>query len=79
MPTPEEVEVEQAWTMDKYDVPQGDLEFWAMRRGIEPAGRNGACAAENRWGATLARRLAIVAVLAYAAGLAMQACTAPLG
>ena len=26
--------MEQAWTVDKYDVPRGDLEFWATRRGI---------------------------------------------
>ena len=26
--------MEQAWTVDKYDIPRGDLEFWATRRGI---------------------------------------------
>ena len=27
-------EMEQSWTVDKYDVPSGDLEFWARRRGL---------------------------------------------
>jgi hypothetical protein len=25
--------MEQRWTVDRYDVPSGDLEFWALRRG----------------------------------------------
>lgn len=25
--------MEQRWTVDRYDAPSGDLEFWAMRRG----------------------------------------------
>ena len=28
--------MEQRWTVDRYDVPSGDLEFWAMRRGRFP-------------------------------------------
>ena len=28
--------MEQRWTVDRYDVPSGDLEFWAMRRGKVP-------------------------------------------
>ncbi len=35
--------MEQSWTFDRYDVPSGDLEFWAIRRGTfpraEPQGR----------------------------------------
>jgi hypothetical protein len=35
--------MEQSWTFDRYDVPSGDLEFWAIRRGkfarIEAQGR----------------------------------------
>lgn len=25
--------MEQRWTVDRYDEPSGDLEFWALRRG----------------------------------------------
>jgi hypothetical protein len=32
--------MEQSWTVDKYDVPSGDLEFWATRRGKMPAVAN---------------------------------------
>ena len=32
--------MEQRWTVDRYDVPSGDLEFWAMRRGKFPAAAN---------------------------------------
>jgi hypothetical protein len=28
--------MEQRWTVDRYDMPSGDLEFWAMRRGKIP-------------------------------------------
>jgi len=28
--------MEQSWTFDRYDVPSGDLEFWAIRRGKFP-------------------------------------------
>ena len=70
--------MEQAWTVDKYDIPRGDLEFWATRRGmLEPA--DSALVAESWRGAILMRRLAIVAALSYATGLALQACLTPLG
>jgi hypothetical protein len=34
--------VEQRWTVDGYDMPSGDLEFWAIRRGNipQPANQN---------------------------------------
>ena len=32
--------MEQRWTVDKYDVPSGDLEFWATRTGKMPAAAN---------------------------------------
>ena len=32
--------MEQRWTVDKYDVPSGDLEFWATRLGKMPAAAN---------------------------------------
>jgi hypothetical protein len=32
--------MEQRWTVDRYDVPSGDLEFWAMRRGKVPHAAN---------------------------------------
>jgi hypothetical protein len=32
--------MEQRWTVDRYDVPSGDLEFWALRRGKVPAAAN---------------------------------------
>jgi hypothetical protein len=28
--------MEQRWTVDRNDVPSGDLEFWALRRGKVP-------------------------------------------
>lgn len=28
--------MEQRWTVDRYDGPSGDLEFWALRRGKIP-------------------------------------------
>ena len=35
-----ESHMEQSWTVDKYDVPSGDLEFWATRRGKMPVAAN---------------------------------------
>lgn len=32
--------MEQRWTVDRYDVPSGDLEFWALRRGKIPHAAN---------------------------------------
>lgn len=32
--------MEQRWTVDRYDVPSGDLEFWALRRGKVPSAAN---------------------------------------
>ena len=32
--------MEQRWTVDRYDVPSGDLEFWALRRGKVPYAAN---------------------------------------
>ncbi len=32
--------MEQSWTVDRYDVPSGDLEFWAIRRGKIPQAGN---------------------------------------
>ena len=32
--------MEQRWTVDTDDVPSGDLEFWATRRGKMPAAAN---------------------------------------
>lgn len=32
--------MEQRWTIDRYDVPSGDLEFWATRTGKLPAAAN---------------------------------------
>jgi hypothetical protein len=32
--------MEQRWTVDRYDIPSGDLEFWAMRRGKFPSAAN---------------------------------------
>ncbi|MEW9805186.1 hypothetical protein [Mesorhizobium marinum] len=34
------IEMEQRWTVDRYDVPSGDLEFWALRLGKIPAAAN---------------------------------------
>ena len=53
--------MEQAWTFDKYDVPRGDLEFWATRRGIldGPANRRARSVAVGRR-TTIARVTLIV-------------------
>jgi hypothetical protein len=32
--------MEQRWTVDRYDVPSGDLEFWATRTGKMPEAAN---------------------------------------
>ena len=32
--------MEQRWTVDRYDVPSGDLEFWATRTGKMPSAAN---------------------------------------
>jgi hypothetical protein len=32
--------MEQRWPVDRYDVPSGDLEFWAMRHGKVPYAAN---------------------------------------
>ena len=32
--------MEQRWTVDRYDEPSGDLEFWALRRGKVPSAAN---------------------------------------
>ncbi len=32
--------MEQSWTLDN-DLPSGDLEFWAMRRGLLPERQSG--------------------------------------
>jgi hypothetical protein len=70
----ERLEMEQSWTVDKYDVPSGDLEFWARRRGAMPVPANQNFAApEQPSDAKLAlKRLAMVAWLAILLGLAMQ-------
>lgn len=71
--------MEQAWTVDKYDVPRGDLEFWATRRGMleGPAGRC-ACSVAASW-RTMIARLTAIAGFSFATGMALQACLTPLG
>ena len=32
--------MEQRWTVDRYDVPSGDLEFWATSTGKMPSAAN---------------------------------------
>jgi len=66
--------MEQAWTVDKYDIPRGDLEFWATRRGIlkQSANRN---AASVDWSGTIPLgRAALIAGLSFVTGMALQAC-----
>ncbi|MBX3580775.1 MAG: hypothetical protein KF810_02615 [Rhizobiaceae bacterium] len=60
--------MEQSWTVDRYDVPVGDLEFWAIRRGKLPqaANRNG----RGRRGRVLTHAsLAIMAAVAVCIAL----------
>ncbi|HEY6631704.1 MAG TPA: hypothetical protein VIZ90_09650 [Rhizobiaceae bacterium] len=32
--------MEQRWTVDRYDVPSGDPEFWALRHGMAQRAAN---------------------------------------
>ncbi|MDQ2706100.1 MAG: hypothetical protein M3Y43_13120 [Pseudomonadota bacterium] len=62
--------MEQRWTIDRYDEPSGDLEFWALRRGKVPHAVN-----QNERGHVPTRRCMMrtgVAVLvAVALGVAL--------
>ncbi len=42
--------MEQSWTFDKYDMPSGDLEFWAIRRGMVPSRSTGIWRVRHRAG-----------------------------
>ena len=71
--------MEQAWTFDKYDVPRGDLEFWATRRGIldGPASRRARSVAVGR--RTTIARVTLIGCASLATGVALLACLPGLG
>lgn len=76
--------MEQSWTVDKYDVPSGDLEFWAWRRGLISATRPGRKASKSSGGffaKVLPGRLGVAAWLAVAVLIAFNLAThaAPFG
>lgn len=64
--------MEQRWTVDGYDMPSGDLEFWAIRRGNVPLAAN-----QNAKGATAGRgrqflmRSGVAVLFAIAVGIAL--------
>ncbi len=69
--------MEQAWTDDRYEVPNGDLEFWAKRRGKVPVAANSNVPpqplAPQPTSAEIALvRMAMVAWLSIVLGFAMQ-------
>lgn len=60
--------MEQSWTVDRYDVPVGDLEFWAIRRGKLPQAAN-----RNERGrrGRLLTHAGIALIVAVAVGMAL--------
>jgi len=64
--------MEQRWTVDGYDMPSGDLEFWAIRRGnvAQPASPNMKGAAGDR-GRQLLMRSGFAVLVAVAVGIAL--------
>lgn len=66
--------MEQKWTDERHDVPEGDLEFWARRRGdYPPAGNPNDRPVPDRRGARPGLRLvAAVTWFAIVLGLAVQ-------
>jgi len=61
--------MEQRWTSDRFDVPSGDLELWAMRRGKipSPANQNGASASRGK--RLVGTGLAVLAIVAMGVAL----------
>ena len=62
--------MEQAWTVDKYDVPRGDLEFWATRRGFLGSASLGAAVS---WRTTITR-LTLIGCASLATAMALLVC-----
>jgi hypothetical protein len=62
--------MEQRWTVDRNDVPSGDLEFWALRRGKAPHAVN-----QNNHGYVPTRscvmRTGVAVLIAVAVGVAL--------
>jgi hypothetical protein len=75
------VEMEQVWTVDKHDVPRGDLEFWATRRGIlgESAKPDVGPVNDGWRGTNTLKWITFIAALLFASGLAVQASVWPIG
>jgi hypothetical protein len=63
--------MEQRWTVDTYDVPSGDMEFWAVRHGKVPhaANRNERSAVARR--SRIFVRAGLVVLAAVAVGVAL--------
>ena len=65
--------MEQAWTVDKYDVPRGDLVFWATRRGMLGSADAGAPSVAVSWRTTIAR-LTLIGCASLATAMALLVC-----
>lgn len=64
--------MEQSWTVDRYDVPVGDLEFWAIRRGKLPLAANGnRRISQNSRRARILTHAGIALLVAVAIGMAL--------
>lgn len=65
--------MEQRWTVDRYDVPSGDLEFWALRRGKVPlaANQNNSSYVHARRCRQVAVRTGVAVLVAVAVGIAL--------
>lgn len=66
--------MEQRWTVDRYDVPSGDMEFWALRRGKVPNAANQNDCSYVRPGRRrqIATRIGIAVAVAAVVGFALS-------
>lgn len=66
--------MEQRWTVDRDDVPSGDLEFWAMRRGTfpQPANQNDSRYVPLRRHKQIMMRVGVAVAVAAAVGFALS-------
>ena len=65
--------MEQRWTVDRYDVPSGDLEFWALRRGkvSQAANQNDRGYVHARRCRQIMVRTGVAVLVAVAVGVAL--------
>jgi hypothetical protein len=68
----ESEDMEQRWTVDRYDVPSGDLEFWALRRGkVSHANQNDRSYVHARRCRQMMMRAGVAVLVAVAVGVAL--------